>query len=136
MTVSEIAAPWLALDASLGIAGPVRDEAHYQRLLDFVAEAVEEIGDRDDHPLWSLVAMIGDRLRDYENREHPWPETATSASVLAFLITEHGLNQRDLPEVGTQSIISEIMSGKRKLNLRQVKALSARFHVPMDVFVD
>lgn len=44
------------------------------------------------------------------------------------------LGQRNLPEVGTQSVISEILAGKRQLNLRQVKALAGRFQVPMDVF--
>lgn len=54
--------------------------------------------------------------------------------MLAALMEEHGLKQFDLPEVGRQSMVSEILSGKRALNLRQVKALSARFHVSMEVF--
>ena len=33
---------------------------------------------------------------------------------------EHGLNQSDLPEVGTQSVVSAVLAGKRSLNLRQV----------------
>lgn len=31
-------------------------------------------------------------------------------------------------------VVSDIVSGKRSLNLRQVKALAQRFHVPMEVF--
>jgi HTH-type transcriptional regulator/antitoxin HigA len=46
---------------------------------------------------------------------------------------EHGLKQTDLPEVGSQGVVSEVLAGRRALNLRQVKALSARFRVPMDV---
>ncbi len=47
---------------------------------------------------------------------------------------EHGLSQGDLPEVGTQSVISEVLAGKRQLNVRHIRALSDRFGVPADVF--
>ncbi len=47
---------------------------------------------------------------------------------------EHSLAQSHLPEVGAQSVVSAVLAGKRKLNLRQVKALAQRFSVPMEVF--
>jgi HTH-type transcriptional regulator/antitoxin HigA len=31
-------------------------------------------------------------------------------------------------------VVSAVLAGKRRLNLRQVQALSARFAVPMEVF--
>ena len=48
---------------------------------------------------------------------------------------EHGLTQSDLPGVGPQSVVSEILSGKRQLNLRQIRWLAERFNVPVDVFI-
>ena len=48
---------------------------------------------------------------------------------------EHELTQSDLPEVGSQGVVSEILSGKRKLNIRQIHALSERFGVSPSVFV-
>jgi HTH-type transcriptional regulator/antitoxin HigA len=45
---------------------------------------------------------------------------------------QHGLRQRDLPEVGAQSVVSAVLSGKRSLNLRQARALALRFQVPLD----
>jgi HTH-type transcriptional regulator / antitoxin HigA len=47
-----------------------------------------------------------------------------------------GLRQGDLPEVGSQGVVSEVLAGKRALNLRQVQALAHRFGVPMEVFAD
>lgn len=131
--INDIAAPWLALDRALGLGHPIRDEAHYEQLLAFVDETVDALGDQDDHPLWGLIAILADRIRDYEERVHPWP-TLPPQRMLALLMEEHGLKQSDLPEVGPQSVVSEILAGKRQLNLRQVTALSARFHVPMEVF--
>ena len=48
---------------------------------------------------------------------------------------EHGLKQSDLSEIGSQGVISEILSGKRQLNIRQIKMLSQRFKVSPAVFV-
>jgi HTH-type transcriptional regulator/antitoxin HigA len=48
---------------------------------------------------------------------------------------EQGLKQADLPEIGSQGVVSEILSGKRKLNLRQVRLLSERFTVSPAVFI-
>jgi HTH-type transcriptional regulator / antitoxin HigA len=48
---------------------------------------------------------------------------------------EHNLKQSDLSEVGSQGVISEILSGKRKLNLRQIKLLSKHFNVSPAVFL-
>jgi HTH-type transcriptional regulator/antitoxin HigA len=49
---------------------------------------------------------------------------------------EHGLKQVDLPEIGSQGVVSEILNGKRKLNVRQIEALAQRFRVSPVVFLD
>jgi HTH-type transcriptional regulator/antitoxin HigA len=49
---------------------------------------------------------------------------------------EHGLTQSDLSEVGSQGVVSEILSHKRQLNGRQIKALSKRFGVSASVFLE
>jgi HTH-type transcriptional regulator/antitoxin HigA len=48
---------------------------------------------------------------------------------------EHDLKQSDLPEIGSQGVISEILSGKRQFNVRQIKLLSNRFKVSPAVFM-
>lgn len=135
MSVMELLAPWAAINAALGLAAPIRDEAHYVELLAFAEEAFERFGSDDAHPIFGLVSVVADRIREYEDKVHPWPDSTTPGSLLAYLMTEHELRQADLPEVGTQSVISEIIAGKRELNLRQVKSLARRFHLPMEAFV-
>ncbi len=48
---------------------------------------------------------------------------------------EHGLAQSDLREIGSQGVVSELLAGKRQLNLQQVRLLSERFKVSPAVFV-
>ena len=133
MTMAEVIAPWLALHSALGIASPIADEAHYAAMVTFTESLADSLPDDASDPRWGLVNFLAERIRAYEDRMHPWPDLAPHA-LLQELMTEHGLSQKDLPEVGTQSVISELLAGKRKLNLRQVKALAQRFRVPMDVF--
>ena len=60
---------------------------------------------------------------------------ARETELLQFLMEEHQLTQSDLPEVGSQRVVSEILGGKRELNVRQIRALSRRFGVSPSVFV-
>ena len=49
---------------------------------------------------------------------------------------EQGLNQADLKEIGSQGVVSEILTGKRKLNIEQIKKISSnRFNVSPLVFI-
>jgi HTH-type transcriptional regulator/antitoxin HigA len=134
MTITELLAPWETINTALGLSTPVRDEAHYAQLLAFVDEAFERFASDDQHPVFALVALVAERIREYEAKIHAWPDNSTPASRLAFLLEQHALSQKDLPEVGPQSVISEILSGKRQINLRQARALAARFALPMEVF--
>jgi HTH-type transcriptional regulator/antitoxin HigA len=133
MNLSDLAAHWRALHEALGLGTPIADEAQYEQALAVVDALFDETAKDPAHPLGGLVVLLADRIREYEDRVHPWPETSTSASVLASLMQEHGLRQSDLPEVGAQSVVSAVLAGRRALNLRQVKALAKRFSVPLEM---
>ena len=132
MNLNDISAHWVALHEELGLGAPVANTAQYKRLLACVEALMKDYDDRAGNPLGGLLLLLAERIREYEDRAHPWPETSTPASILEFLMEQHGLRQSDLPEIGPQSVVSAVLSGKRALNLRQVKALAARFHVPME----
>ena len=134
-SVSDVLAPWVVVNDALGLSAPIRDESHHAALLAFVDEAFERFGDIDTHPVFGLVSIVAERIREYEAQNQPWPELPAHA-LLRELMAEHGIRQGELPEVGPQSVVSEVLAGKRMLNLRQVKALAARFGVPMEVFAE
>ncbi len=92
------------------------------------------MGDNTRHPLFDLVDTLGTLIYTYEQVHHPI-RSQTGADVLRFLMDEHGLIQSDLPEIGSQGVVSEVLNGKRELNVRQVRALAKRFSVSPAVFV-
>ena len=86
------------------------------------------------NPLYSLLDTLGAVVHAWEEQHHPIPRSE-GVDSLRFLMEEHELTQSDLPEVGSQGVVSEILRGKRKLNIRQIRALSERFGVSPSVFV-
>ena len=48
---------------------------------------------------------------------------------------EKNLTQKDLSILGSQGVVSEILNGKRELNVRQIKALAEMFKVSPAVFI-
>jgi HTH-type transcriptional regulator/antitoxin HigA len=55
--------------------------------------------------------------------------------VLTELMTKTNLRQKDLVGLpGTESEVSEILSGKRELNKHHIEKLSKRFKVSQELF--
>ncbi len=55
--------------------------------------------------------------------------------MLRLFMEEHGLNQTDLSDIDSQGVVSEILNGRRELNIRQVRLLAKRFQVSPAVFI-
>lgn len=108
-------------------------EADYDALVESLDELLALVGEDESHPLASLAAHLGDMLQAYDQANRPMPRV-TGVEALRYLMQAHGLRQGDLLEVGSQSVVSEVLAGKRQLNLRQVRALARRFSVPAEVF--
>ncbi len=135
MNLQDVAAHWVALHEALGLGAPIASQAEYERAMAEVDQLVDATDGQDSHPLWGLIAVAGDRIRAYEARVHPWSDSSSPSAVLASLMQEHGLRQTDLPEIGSQGVVSEVLAGKRQLNTRQVASLAKRFAVSADVFL-
>jgi len=120
--------------------GLINSETDYERaiaLTEAILDATRQTPQREDShaPLSMLLDWVISAIRDYETTHVDLP-TVSPREVLRFLMEQHGLSQSDLPEVGNQSAVSQILSGQRSLNTRQIAALSARFKVRADVFIE
>jgi HTH-type transcriptional regulator / antitoxin HigA len=73
-------------------------------------------------------------IEAYEEEHHAIP-AASPVQVLRALLEANDMRQKDLaPILGTESIVSEILRGKRELNKGQIEKLSKRFRVSPAVF--
>ena len=112
--------------------GTFRNDADYARVLLFVNSLLDVLGDDEAHELANLLDrldLVGQLLEACEGTRHVIAD-AGPHEVLRFMLDQHGLEQSDLAaEIGGQSVVSDILSGKRAINARQAKALAARFGV-------
>ena len=86
-------------------------------------------------PQQEAIELLTLLVERYEQTHYPIPVVG-AVSVVKFLIEHQGLTQRDLiPQFGTESAVSMFLAGQRKLTLKQVQNLSARFKLPADIFI-
>ncbi len=112
----------------------IRNEREYDLAVARLNSLIDEVGTDERHPLYSLLDTLDAVIHAWEEQHHSMPRLE-GADPLRLLMDEHDLTQSDLPEVGSQGVVSEILSGKRELNIRQIRALSRRFGVSPSVFV-
>jgi HTH-type transcriptional regulator / antitoxin HigA len=109
-------------------------EKDYKKLVRLLDDLIDEVGNNESHPLGSLMETLGNLIEAYETQQIPEME-GDPLNALKALMEEHGVKQAELHEIGSQGVVSEILSGKRQLNIRQIRALARRFNVSPAVFV-
>jgi len=131
--MKEVAQEYRRLRAVVPL-GTLRTKKDYARATEMLDAILDEIGEDEKHPLAELADALGVFIEKYE-AEHVRIPDAKPTAVLKFLMQQHGLRQADLPEIGSQGVVSEVLAGRRDLNARQIKRLAKRFGVSPAVFV-
>lgn len=129
MITQKVQGQWAVISPLLRI----HNEEEYDRAITRLNQLLDEVGTNEAHPLYELLDTLGAMIHAYEERYHGLP-TCSGAEVLEYLMEEHGLTQAELPEVGSRGVVSEVLRGKRELDVRQIRGLAARFHVSPSVF--
>jgi HTH-type transcriptional regulator/antitoxin HigA len=125
-------AEYVALVRSFPLVS-IRDEAHLTQAL----TVIDRLLDRAERSMAEeeYLRALTDLVETYENAHMAIPPTS-GVEALRYLMAEHGLTQADLaPLFGTRSIVSEVLSGKRRLALSHITRLAERFGVPATVFI-
>ena len=79
--------------------------------------------------------VLGTLVFEYEQRTEPIADIY-GVELLKVLITERQLRQKDLvPIFKTESIVSDILNGKRQLTLRHIQELAQFFNLSPGVFL-
>lgn len=111
-----------------------KSENDYEHLVAVLDEVLDAGGSDETSSLATLAERIGDLLEAYEAKHHSIPP-GSPIDVLVFLMEQNELKQADLPEIGAQSVVSDVLSGKRQLNVRQVSALCKRFGISANALI-
>jgi len=114
--------------------GVLHTKTEYDRAVVVLDNILDEIGQQETHPLADLAETLALSIEAYEDISIPMPDTS-APEILCSLMEDHDLAQSDLPEIGSQGVVSEILAGKRDLNVRQISQLAERFGVSPAVFM-
>jgi HTH-type transcriptional regulator/antitoxin HigA len=103
---------------------------------DKYASALHDLVMKGDHNAQErqFIELLTTLIEKYDH-EHNAIENAAPTEVLLTLMEANNLRQKDLvPFIGTESMVSMIIAGRRKLNVSQIDKLSKRFNVSAGVF--
>ena len=120
---------WSTVESHLSI----HNKRDYDLAVNMLNQLLDEVGGNEQHPLYGFLEVLGIVIEHYES-EHYDLENVSGVEALKYLMREHGLHQDDLSEIGSQGVVSEILNGKRQLNVQQIQKLSERFKVSPEVF--
>ncbi len=117
-----------------GIFSVPHSEKEYKNLVQYLDVLIDEVGNDENHELASVMETMGRLIENYEDQNYEINKGSV-IDTLKYLMKEHGLKQSDMKEIGSQGVVSEILSGKRSLNIDQIKKISEKFHVSPAVFI-
>ena len=119
----------------------ITDDKHYEMTLELVESLLEEAEDSRDEPLNAVILILSDAIEAYEGTKRELVEFEKQAlegpaelAMLRLLMDQHGLVMSDLPEIGSKSMVSRVLSGERGLNRKHIQALSNRFGIDPGMF--
>ena len=103
----------------------IKSEKEYKQAL----KSLELVFDETEGSLAEYAETLAILIESYEEGHFPIKH-ATGVEVLKFLMEQNGLKQKDLVRaLGSKSTVSEILNGRRPLNLNHIRKLAKQFHV-------
>jgi len=119
----------------------IADENHYEQALELIEELLLEAEDNETDPINAIISMLSQSIESYENQQEELVafdqaamEKPGDIAMLRHLMDQYALGVSDLPEIGSKSMVSRVLSGDRGLNKNHIKALADRFQVSPALF--
>lgn len=120
----------------------IETEADYEFALDLVEHLMTKAGDREGEPLLCMIDLVADSIEKYEkslesvsNYTKEIETVDPGVSTLRVLIDQYGLTYADLKEeIGSKSLVSQILSGSKKLTRAHIANLTKRFGISPELF--
>jgi HTH-type transcriptional regulator/antitoxin HigA len=131
--VPEFVKTWSILQGQVFLK-PIRNEDDYEKMVAFANDLADHLGADEESPLHDIFGVVTDLIEVWETHHVDVP-AAEPREVLRYLMDTHDLKQKDLADIASQTVISEILAGRRAISKNVAKALSVRFGIDMSAFV-
>lgn len=120
----------------------VKTKKDYESALDLVEYLMTTSEDTAGNPIFHLINLVADSIERYENSfeemiefEREVADLDPAISTLRVIMDQNNLAYADLKEeIGSKSLVSQIINGNRSLTKDHIRKLSERFHVSPELF--
>lgn len=141
-TVQKIENLFMSFYESTNRAIEVKTADDYQFALDLLDQLMTKADDREGEPLLHLIDIVADAIEQYEDNlesiKNYVKETDSvdpGVSTLRVLIDQYSLTYLDLKdEIGSKSLVSQILNGNKSLTKAHIAKLSRRFNISPQLF--
>ena len=113
---------------------PVRSKAALERTYKLIDKLMSRPQlNRAESEMLEMLSML---VEQYESREHPTP-SVSAADMLEHLIDARGITNATLAAETNipRSTITDILAGRRRISIGNVRKFADYFHLPPSVFV-
>lgn len=120
----------------------IKTEEDYKFSIDLIEHLMTKAEDRDGEPLLRMIDMVANAIDKYERNLESMSSFIQEVenldpgvSTLKVLIDQHKLSYSDLKEeIGSKSLVSQILSGSKKLTRTHIANLTKRFSISPELF--
>src|SRR6516165_2702164 len=114
----------------------IHTEAEYRQAIAML-DRLSDLGPARTGDQTEYLLALAFFVEKYERAREPMP-VATGVEMLGHLIETHGVKQGEVAAGAglADSTVSEILAGKRKMNIKHIEALARFFKVEPAVFLD
>ncbi len=110
----------------------IKTEKDYKEALKLADKLFDAKPDTPDGDKLDLLVTL---IELYEKKNFPI-ENPSPLAAIKFRMEQLNLSQTDLiPIIGSQSKVSEVLSGKRTLSLNMIRRLSSELDIPAEVLI-
>ena len=115
---------------------PIASDTELNRAVENVNELVDRGFENLTHGEEGYLDVLSDLVEKYETTHYPIPD-ASPVEMLKFFIEDRNTNQRAaaLGSGIAVSTMSEILAGRRRMNLEHMQKLAAFFKIDVGVFL-
>lgn len=113
---------------------PIKNEQQYEDTLTRVYSLIQK-DIKPDSKESDELEILSILIKEYEN-EHHQVASPSPLEAIKFRLDQMNMTEAELSEIlGYRSRKSEILSGKRKLNLTMIRKLTEKLHIPAEVLI-
>ena len=130
--VPELVKTWSHLQDQVFLK-PIQNEDDHRKMVALANELADEL-EEEDGPLDDLFSLVTTLIGVWESKNVDIPK-AEPREVLRYLLEDHDLKQKDLSDIASPKLISDILAGRRAISKNVAKSLADRFSTDISVFI-